>query len=368
MAKLITAINSNYVEEVQRVLALPSTKVNAVAKDGFQQTCALHHAIASCKSGNTKIIQALLNAGADLELDPSGSFGVTAVVQCVLLGKLAALREILERKPNVKVNFTGNGGREESLMHLAARSKYNSIEMIDLLVDHGLPVDADLAKFRTQGYSETPLVTAITDRCESSALHLIALGANIHAIDFQGGNLLSYCIYCPKVMKELIKRGLEVNAQDSKGRTALHTSCGNDTAKILLAAGADPNIRNLEGMSPVECALSDAAISSVHKTFSFKRTSAEPLIQLYLTDKTVMYDRDAVLAHATRSFLETAKHNPHIFKKKDVGKLSELLDLVQVEREKNVGPIEKAASAGGKRKAVKIEVVTKKDVAKKAKK
>jgi len=255
-------------------------------------------------------------------------------------------------------------------MHLAARSKYNSIEMIDLLVQQGLSVDADLDEFQSQGYAETPLVTALTDRCEASALHLIALGANIHTTDFLGASLLSYCSDSPKVMKELIKRGLNVNAQDSKGRTPLHAGRGNDSGKILLAAGADPDIRNLENMSAVECSLADGAIASVHQTFSFERTSAEPLIKLYLTDKTVKYDRDTVLAHATKSFLETAKYNPHIFKKMDVGKLSEFLDLVEAEREKNVDPIKKTPVAKGKRKTaeIKVEVVEKKTVAKKTKK
>lgn len=332
------------------MLALPSTKVNAIVKDGFQQTCALHHAIAVCKGGNIKIIQAILKAGADIELDPSETFGVTAIVQAVLLGKLAAVRVVLEVKPNLNVNFTGNGGRKETLMHMAARSKYNSTEMIDLLVEQGLSVDADLAEFQSQGYAETPLVTALTDRCEASALHLIALGANIHTRDFQGASLLFYCSDSPKVMKELIKRGLDVNAQDNKGSMSLHSTHSKDGVKVLLAAGADPNIRNLEGLSAAERTLSDAAIASVHKTFSFKRTCAEPLIKLYLTSKTVQYNRDTVLAHATKSFIETAKYNPHIFKKKDVGKLSEFLDLVEAERENNVGPIEKAAPAKGKRK------------------
>lgn len=52
----------------------------------------------------------------------------------------------------------------------------------------------------------------------------------------------------------LLNRGAEVNAETDEMRTALHEACdhGNsDVVKILLDAGADVNIVDIEGNTPL---------------------------------------------------------------------------------------------------------------------
>lgn len=56
------------------------------------------------------------------------------------------------------------------------------------------------------------------------------------------------------VAKDLIRKGADLNARDKNGNSALHYLCsGNDPGMMeaLLKAGADPNIRNKENMTPL---------------------------------------------------------------------------------------------------------------------
>eukprot|EP00658_Telonema_sp_P-2_P022622 TRINITY_DN19041_c0_g1_i4.p1 TRINITY_DN19041_c0_g1~~TRINITY_DN19041_c0_g1_i4.p1 ORF type:complete len:125 (+),score=37.60 TRINITY_DN19041_c0_g1_i4:166-540(+) len=60
----------------------------------------------------------------------------------------------------------------------------------------------------------------------------------------------------------LIRQGVDVNGQDSSGDTALHGSCYSGSSvkvvEALLAAGADPTIKNNYGDNPMDAAGDDA--------------------------------------------------------------------------------------------------------------
>src|SRR5579864_7740975 len=56
-----------------------------------------------------------------------------------------------------------------------------------------------------------------------------------------------------RCFKFLIKKGLDINQQDSKGRTPLYYACkyNNKAIIYLLRKGADPNICNNKGRNPI---------------------------------------------------------------------------------------------------------------------
>ena len=59
----------------------------------------------------------------------------------------------------------------------------------------------------------------------------------------------------PETVQFYVDHGVDINAQDGSGATPLHYAvCGNNTAvvKILLEAGADPNIADREGVTPFD--------------------------------------------------------------------------------------------------------------------
>ncbi len=60
-----------------------------------------------------------------------------------------------------------------------------------------------------------------------------------------------------KDLKDLIKSGLNINEQDSEGNTYLHhyiKSRNPEMVKILCMAGANVNIKNVYGKSPIDMA------------------------------------------------------------------------------------------------------------------
>jgi hypothetical protein len=58
-------------------------------------------------------------------------------------------------------------------------------------------------------------------------------------------------------VRELLERGAPVNAQTGEGHTALHAAADGGHAEVvqmLLAAKADPNVRNAAGDRPIDLA------------------------------------------------------------------------------------------------------------------
>jgi ankyrin repeat protein len=168
-------------------------------------------------------------------------------------------------------------------------------------------VKQDLARGAEVNYREpvsglTPLM--VTENPDMVAL-LLRHGADIKATDVDGANVLHHTVLSPqalrlipllisngaeinlvaegrdgetpllvarqwffegrdralgtKVLQLLIKNGAQVNAADSMGYTLLMVAAVNrkpDLVKLMLALGADPNLKNREGLSALDYARS----------------------------------------------------------------------------------------------------------------
>ena len=107
--------------------------------------------------------------------------------------------------------------------------------------------------------SQTPLTAALTFGYADVARTLIAAGASASITESTGINLLHWAAITdrPALVPVLIKAGVPINATDENGFTPLMYAAtidfGDTTLlKALIAAGADRNIRNDEGRTPLE--------------------------------------------------------------------------------------------------------------------
>lgn len=133
---------------------------------------------------------------------------------------------------------------------------------------------------------------------------LMSRGADIRDTDASGRNVLHYCAISGKLhlARKAVEHGIDINAQDSRGNTALHVAStfslayekctysfsGNeeeqdaasyeaaknkqqrkdDVIRYLLETGANTGIRNLDGQTPfdIAAAASNATALELYRT------------------------------------------------------------------------------------------------------
>ena len=193
--------------------------------------------------------------------------------QAVLSGDVEALRSLIKSGADLSSLYTDG----QSLLHLAARS--NDADVVALLIKSGLDVSAVDDKGRTPLHfaaayghlmtaqqlielgadleavdprSGTPLMTAVRNGNYGMVEGLIGAGANIT------GSLLTTAAYQgdAKTLTVLLNGGIDSNALDGAGRTALHYAKA-DVVPLLVGAGMDVDQTDLYGNTPIYNALTD---------------------------------------------------------------------------------------------------------------
>jgi len=107
----------------------------------------------------------------------------------------------------------------------------------------------------------TAIINAAIDANEEIVKALIAAGADLNAQDRNGYTALHFAgqRYRPEIAGLLLKHGAEVDRRDAYGNTplwrAVFESKGRgDLIRLLLEHGADRNLANDSGVSPVQLA------------------------------------------------------------------------------------------------------------------
>jgi ankyrin repeat protein len=102
-------------------------------------------------------------------------------------------------------------------------------------------------------------------------LHLLDQGANVNEKDSSGYTMLFYSALYNRadLVQALIEKGIDVNAQNLYGSTALNYAFDDleitdhfETVKVLLRGGADPNIQDSRGFTALMGAISVLDIDS----------------------------------------------------------------------------------------------------------
>lgn len=134
-----------------------------------------------------------------------------------------------------------------------ARAKDVSYKMVKLLVEHG----ADLNQPSRRVEGDTPLIAALRWQMNSAAQYLIEQGASVDKYNkYQESPLILAASWATD--SDIVRMLLDHNAKetinhvDNEGNSALHRASDVKIVELLLENGADPEIKNGQGQTPLE--------------------------------------------------------------------------------------------------------------------
>jgi uncharacterized protein len=257
-------------DHLDLVQALIKAGANVKLKNQFGTSALTEAAII----GSAPIIDALLEAGADPNTrNPEGETPLMAVARS---GNVEAARRLLDA--GADVNAREDWGGQSALMWAAAQRQ---ADMVKFLASRGADLDARgvirqwerkvIAEPRPKDLNKggfTPLLYAAREGCVECARNLIAARADLDLADPDGVTPLNMALLNLhfNFAATLIKAGADVDKWDLYGRSPLYMAADNstlplkgngavavipsedsltalDAAKLLLEAGANPNLQ-----------------------------------------------------------------------------------------------------------------------------
>ncbi len=216
--------------------------------------------------GHAGIISLLLEAGADP--DSPNPEGQTALMSVARTGKVDAARVLLDHGASVDARESWGG--QSALMWASAR---RHPEMMALLIEHGADANARsmhrdyqrhvTAEGRPKSLDSggfTPLLYAARENCIECVDVLLANGADINLPDPDGVSPLHVAIMNANwdLARQLIEAGADVNQWDIYGAAPLFTAVGNYTRTDGGRGSIDP-INQTDGLTIVQMLLDGGA-------------------------------------------------------------------------------------------------------------
>jgi uncharacterized protein len=214
-------------------------------------------------TGDLAAVKRALEGGADVDARDTG-FGRTALMTASMKSAIPIMRVLLDA--GAGVNLHAQFG--ETALILAASGRGG--ESIELLLAHG--ADPNIAD-REQ---KTPLMWLVDTQfhrgvdTSASIRPLVDAGARINDRDAVGQTVLMWAVrglgtsfdVRSTVLAKLVEHGADVHATDANGETAmfglvryiddaLALDRGPRCIQILIDAGADRNVRNKAGKTPL---------------------------------------------------------------------------------------------------------------------
>jgi ankyrin repeat protein len=224
--------------------------IGLTARPAATHASELHDAV---RSGDVVAVEARLAAGA--EVDETDFILGTPLHLAVAQGNTSIAQVLIEHGADVNVPSEQKGSRP---LHLAAR--FGDAAMLVLLLENGAEIDS------LDDYQRTPLHRAAEKGHGDVVRVLIERGADVTAREGKRqatplhwaagrGHLES--------VELLLEAGADIHATDHSGWTPFAWAAfpqsyavvgGSDLLEYLIAKGADPNTRDLTGLSPLEYA------------------------------------------------------------------------------------------------------------------
>ena len=150
----------------------------------------------------------------------------------------------------ISVDSQSNSSNYEPLLCYII-SKTRSLEKVKRLLKY----KPDLNLGDHEGNS--PLIKAIMYNSTDIVDLLLSTGADIHKCNYYVENALFFSLSSAQfpTLKKLISLGIDVNKQTIDKRTPLWCTYLLETAEELIKAGADVNVRDIDGVSALEKAI-----------------------------------------------------------------------------------------------------------------
>jgi ankyrin repeat protein len=258
-ARLAQAVKAGDKAAIQTLLQ-QRVDVNAPEADG---TTALHWAV---RNDDTDLVDRLIRARADVKA--TNRYGISPLYLACINGNAVIIEKLL--KAGADANTMATEG--ETALMTAART--GNVDAVKVLLAHGADVNA-----KENWHGETALMWAVSEKHAAVARELLAKGANVNArsmvnnwerqnsaeprekwLPLGGLPALEFaardgCVECISV---LLAAGADINGVDEDGITALVSALINghyDVAGLLLEKGANPNIGDRTGRTPLYAAV-----------------------------------------------------------------------------------------------------------------
>ncbi|XP_023232143.1 ankyrin repeat domain-containing protein 29-like isoform X1 [Centruroides sculpturatus] len=235
-ALILACANNHY--ECAKVLLEEGSNVAACRKTG---TTALFFA---AQGGYLDIVQLLLKYKAPVDT-PSMDGGTPLLVACQC-NQLDIVQELYNHGANINIQMSDKA----TPLFVAAQNGH--LKIVSFL----LGLSADVNARRTDG--ATPLWIACQMGHTAVVRELLEKDAEVDATRLDGATPLFKAAHkgYSEIVELLIKRGASLGLLKN-GESALHTAALFDhlpIVKILIAAGADPELKNQDGLTPLELA------------------------------------------------------------------------------------------------------------------
>jgi ankyrin repeat protein len=230
-------------------------------KEKIGNNSLLHIAVKKGKEG-----PALLYLNHAILIDEKGDNGDTPLIISIKENYDSIIKNLLDKGANVNLsNFHGD-------TPLSVAVGQGNISIINLLIERG----ADINHLNEMGN------TLLMEACRGTNINrkdqniiislLIKSGINLNAKNIYGNSAISYSINTKnlKLVKHLLKIGADINILDSNGNTLVHKIVLlalferlknkelDEIIDLLIANGANPNIRNNDGYTPLHLAVKPA--------------------------------------------------------------------------------------------------------------
>lgn len=237
-AALFNAINSRNLRSVQEAIH-SGAQVNILDQNNYTPLAR------AVKTFNSKIVQELLNAGADPNTGNPNDPNYDAYLP-LYLALTTSQTEIVQMLLDVGANLVIDSPRNDTLW--ASAFCEDDQYKIDVLIRLHIPLTAKGLSYISDAN--------MLDR-------LIASGTNINMVDSQGLTALHHATsnFLEQSATLLLKSGADPNVADNQGNTPLHYASNVDIIDTLLKSGAGIDAVNLNFQTPLEYILTKPRLS-----------------------------------------------------------------------------------------------------------